>query len=289
MKKIELLPAEQQEAWRWQAAVNFILVGAGTGFYLFSFLVTVFEDTPFAMSKPISYGLLAPILVTMGFLTLTTEAGRPSRGIYLFRNIRHAWLSRETFFFSVFVPIAILDLFIPNLVFRALSIASALALMSSQGSILYQIRAITTWNVLLVPVFFISSGLASGGGVFLLIGGLTGSPLILSAIITVMAALSANLAIWFLYLNWIPSITFRAAIERLRRPFAMITIVGLGHILPLTLLTILVMFGKAESKWTIYVETVMGMAVLFGVILQKKALVLRASNMKAIIIEADNN
>ena len=289
MKNIEVLPAAPQGAWGWSAATNFILVGAGTGFYLFSFIVTVLEERPFVISKHITFGLIAPVLVAMGFLALGTEGGRPSRGIYLFRNLRQAWLSRETFFFSVFVPIAILDWIIPNPVFRVLSLAAALALMISQGAILYQIRAIMGWNVLFIPALFISSGFTSGGSVVLLLGGLTRSPLMLSTIIIEMTALSANAVIWLLYLYWIHRAAFREAIVRLRRPFALITIVGLGHILPLTFLFLLAVSGNPESKWPFVVETVIGLAVLFGVILQKKAVVLWVSNMKAIIIETSDN
>ena len=289
MKNIEVLPAAPQGAWRWPAAANFILVGAGTGFYLFSFLVTVLEQRPFAMSKHITFGLLAPVLVAMGFLALAMKEGRLSRGIYLFRNLRTAWLSRETFFFSVFVPVAILDWFIPNPVFRVISIAAALALMVSQGAILYQIRAITGWNVLFMPVLFISSGFASGGGVVLLIGGLTRSPLPLSTIIMGMAAISANLAIWLLYLFWFHSTAFREAIEKLRRPYSLIITIGIGHILPLVLLCSLAGLGYSVAEKPFPAETLSGLAILLGVILQKKAIVLRASNMKAIIIEASTN
>jgi len=289
MKNIEVLTASPQGAWRWPAAANFILVGAGTGFYLFSFLVTVFEDRPFAMSKHVSFGLLAPVLVAMGFLALATKDGHPSRGIYLFRNLRRAWLSRETFFFSVFVPVAILDWFIQNPVIRGLSIAAALALMVSQGAILYQIRAITGWNVMFIPALFISSGLASGGGVVLLIGGLTRSPLPLSTIIMAMAAISVNLAIWLLYLYWFRGAAFREAIEKLRRPYSLMITIGLGHILPLVLLFSLAGLGYSVAESPFPAETVSGLAILSGVILQKKAIVLRASNMKAIIIGASTN
>lgn len=289
MKNIEVLPAAPQGAWRWPAVANFILVGAGTGFYLFSFLVTVLEERPFAMSKNISFGLLSPVLVTMGFLALSTEAGRPLRSIYLFRNLRRAWLSRETFFFSVFVPVAIIDWFIPNPVIRVISIAAAAALMISQGAILYQIRAITGWNMLVIPALFITSGFASGGGVVLLVGGLTRSPLLLSTILTGMAALSANLAIWLLYLYWFRSIAFREAIGKFRRPLSLIITVGFGHILPLVLLYSLTGWGHSEVDRPFFAETVSGLAILLGVILQKKAIVLKASNMKAIIIGASTN
>lgn len=286
MKNIEVLPAAPQRAWGWTAAANFILVGAGTGFYLFSFFAAFLEEGPFAVSKQVPYGLCALVLVFMGFLALAAKDGHPSRGFYLFRNLRQAWLSRETFFWTVFVSVAILDWLIPNAVFRIISLGAALALMISQGAILYQIRAITGWNVLVMPVLFISSGFVSGGGVVLFIGGSTRSPLALSTIIIGMAALSANLAIWILYLYGYRNDAFREATEKLRRSRSLIITVGLGHILPLALLCSLAWRNSFEAKPPFLAETVSGLAILLGVIFQKKAVVLMASNMKAIIIGA---
>lgn len=289
MRKIEVFPAEPQGAWGWPVAANFIMVGAGTGFYLFSLIVTGLEERPFAMFNQVPYGLLAPVLAIVGFLALTTEVGRPLRGIYLLSNLRQAWVSRETLLFSVFVPLAFLDWFIQYPVIRVLTIAAALALMISQGAVLYQVRAITGWNVLVMPVFFIASGFASGGGVFLLISGLTRSPLMLSAIIILITALSSNLVIWLLYLYRFRSAAFREAIVKLRSPLNLIITVGLGHILPLILLCSLTERNYYELERSYLVEIVTGAAILMGVMIQKNAVVLRASNVKAILMGAFKN
>ena len=289
MKNVEILQAVPQQAWGWPGIVNFILGGAGTGFYLFSFVVMVLEEGAFAMSKQIPYGLIAPILVALGFLALTTDAGHPLRGFYLFRNLRWAWLSRETFFFSIFVPVAILDWVLPSLYFRILSVATALALMISQGLILYQIRAITIWNRPIMALLFISSAFASGGGVVLLIGGLTRSRLSQSTIVLEMIALSANLVIWLVYLYWFRSTAFWEATEKLRRPFGLIITVGLGHILPLVVLFLLAVWAGSEARGPFLIETVSSLAIFVGVIVQKKNIVLGASHMKVMIIRTSND
>src|SRR4030067_2333253 len=200
MKNIEIFPASPQVAWGWQIAANFIMVGAGTGFYLFSVFIMTLEDRPFAMSGQVPYSLLAPVLAAIGFFALTMKPGRPLRSIYLFCNLRQAWVSRETLLWGVFIPVAIIDWFIPGLFLRILTITVAFALMISQGAILYQIRAIPGWNVFVMPIFFISSGLASGGGVFMLIEGMTRSPLLLSAVVVALIAIIVHLAMWLLYL-----------------------------------------------------------------------------------------
>jgi len=284
IKNITIFQAAPQHVWGWPGIVNFILGGAGTGIYLVNFVEGILQNGSSAMSKHVPLGPLGPVLAILGFVALTTEAMQPMRGIHLFRNLRRSWLSRETLFWLVFVSAAILDWFIPNTFFRIVAVPSALALMVSQGFILFQMRAITTWNLPVMPLFFISSGFTSGSGLVLLIGGLTKSPLSLSMIMIGIIALSVNLSIWFLYLHWSRSTDFLKATKKLRRPFALITIVGLGHILPLAFLFLSAVSGNSESKRPFLVETVSGLAILIGVILQKKAIVLRASHMKEITI-----
>lgn len=289
MKKIEVFPAEPQGAWGWQIAANFILVGAGTGFYLFSYFVLVLGDRSFVLSKQVQYSLLAPVLAALGFLALTAKPGRPLRSIYLFNNIRQAWVSRETLLWGIFIPVVIIDWLIPNMVLRFLAIVAAFALMISQGAILYQIRAIPGWNVLVMPMFFISSGFASGGGVFMLIGGMTRSPLLSGAITMTLIAIIANLAMWLLYLYRFRSATFREATDKLRRPLSLSVTIGIGHLLPVVLLCSLIVRNYYEPERLFFAEIVGGVAVLLGIIFQKMTIMVSASNMKAIVIGALKN
>lgn len=289
MKKIEIFPASPQGAWGWQIAANFIMVGAGTGFYLFSFFIMVLEDMPFALSRQVPYSLLAPVFAAIGFSALTMKPGRPLRSIYLFSNLRKAWVSRETLLWGVFIPAAIIDWFIPGMVLRIFTITAAFALMISQGAILYQIRAITGWNVLVMPIFFISSGFASGGGVFMLIEGMTRSPLLLSAIIMALVAIIVNLAMWLLYLYRFRSADFRKALYKLRRPLNLSITIGVGHLLPIVLLCSFVVWNFYEPESLFLAEIVCGAAVLIGIIFQKMAIIISASNMKAIVIGSLKN
>ncbi|MCC6543252.1 MAG: hypothetical protein IT392_01965 [Nitrospirae bacterium] len=289
MKKIEIFPAEPQDAWGWQIAANFILVGAGTGFYLFNIFIIVLEDRTIALSRHIPYSLLAPVLAAMGFFALTMKPGRPLRSIYLFRNLRQAWVSRETLLWGVFIPLAIFDWYMPGMILRILTIVAAFSLMISQGAILYQIRAIMGWNLLVMPIFFISSGLASGGGVFLLVKGMTRSPLMSGPMIIAMIAVIANLAMWLLYLCRFRSAVFRKALYKLRRPLNLSVTIGIGHLLPVFLLCSFIGWNYYEPESLFLAEIVCGAAVLVGIIFQKMAIIISASNMKAVVIEASKN
>ena len=289
VKNIMILSAVPQGVWGWPGVINFILGGAGTGLYLVNFVAEFFQNGSSVVSRHAQLGLLGPILAILGFVALTTEAGHPTRGIHLFRNLRSAWMSRETLFWSLFVPAAILDWFIPSPFFRIVAVPSALALMVSQGLILYQMRAIRTWNMPVMPLFFISSGFISGTGVVLLIGGLIKLPLSLSTIVIGITTISVNLIIWLLYLTCFRCNDFLEATEKLRRPLSLIITVGLGHILPLVLLFLLAVWAGSEARGPFLLEAVSGLAILLGVTFQKKAIVAKASQLKAITIEASKD
>jgi phenylacetyl-CoA:acceptor oxidoreductase subunit 2 len=287
LRNTELLLAARQTIWGRPASANFILGGAGAGLYLFSFITGVLQDGALAVSKPLSSGLVGPVLVALGFLALAIEAGRPLRGIHLFRHLRRSWISRETLFAGLFISAAVIDRMFPDSLFRIVAAAAGLGLMVSQGFILFQAKAITAWNVPLMPLFFTSSGFTSGGAVSLLIGALTKSALSSSTIVLVMIALSTTLVIWLLYLYRSRGIAFREATEELRRPFALIVTLGFGHMLPLVLLFLAAARADSETNGPFLIETAISLAILIGVIWQKGAIVLSVSHMKEIRIGAN--
>ncbi len=176
-----------------------------------------------------------------------------------------------------------------NSVFRILSIAAGLALMASQGFLLYQIRAIAAWRVPILPIFFISSGLASGGGIVLLISGLTRSQLQLTTVPIVGGALGANLVIWLFYLYWLCKVGTRDPKERLGRPIAPIITVGLGHVFPLIVLFLMAVRDHSELDGPFLLEAVSGFAILLGVVFQKTAIIAKVSQLKPITIAVAEN
>jgi hypothetical protein len=75
----------------------------------------------------------------------------------------------------------------------------------------------SAWNVPVIPFLFFSSGLAMGGGVFLIVGGLQRSMIEGYALMTIMICLMADITAWGLYV-WVPrDIQFRKATIFLRR------------------------------------------------------------------------
>ncbi len=237
-----------------------------------------------AMFDPVLFGLLAPVLVGLGFLCLTIEAGRPSRGRHLFRHVRHSWMSRETLAGAIFVPAAVLHWLFPNTVLWLLGTASAVGLMISQGYIVYRARAVPTWNVPIIPLLFVSSGFATGAGLLLApMGWLTTGrgPAVIAMICVVV-----NLIVWLLYLHWSHDASFREGTKALRRPIALILTVGIGHLLPaLVLLRALVGPGvETGAELPHIVAALVAVTIITGGASQKAGIILAAGHYRGIVL-----
>lgn len=241
MIPLQLKKPVKQYAWGRPAAVNFIMGGAGAGVYLFSFFQAFMRSGSAFVSESLPFGLISPLLIIIGFLCLAIEAGRPLRGCFVFRHPRQSWISRETLACCIFIPSALLDYVLPHPAIRLLAVAAALALLISQGFIVYRARAVTAWNVPIIPILFLTSSLASGYGLLLLLIALGGLYPDQSMSIIGLIFTGTNLVMWFVYLFWSRSPHFFSATQTLRRSHALILTVGLGHIVPLLLLLLLLL------------------------------------------------
>ncbi|MDL2121676.1 MAG: hypothetical protein LWX51_01045 [Deltaproteobacteria bacterium] len=286
---MQLVQTGKQKVWGWPAVANFTLGGAATGFYLLGSVIVSLQDSALAGSPPFAFKLLAPLLIALGFLALTIEAGRPLRGHHLFRHISGSWISLECLAGAIFVPAAVIDWLFPHPVVWILAAVAAMALMISQGFIVYRARAVSAWNVPLMPLLFVTSGFSKGSGLVLLSVVLddsaVGHPCAMIGLICVLL----NLSVWFLYLSWSREATFREAIEALRRPNALIFTVGLGHLLPgILLLVILVAPGIGIDTGTGLWHTVValaGVTMVAGGMSQKAGIILGAGYLRGIVLE----
>lgn len=280
---MELIPPTKQQVWKWPAVVNFTLGGMGTGFYLLGLLLGVQSG---GVVQVALFKLLGPLLASLGFLALTTEAGRPMRGYNLFRHLRRSWMSRETLAATIFIPAAAADWLFPHPLLRALAAAGALALMISQGFIVYRARGVTAWNVSLMPPLFITSGFTTGSGLMLVLtlGRLHGSPGGVSLPLLSLAAVILNLAVWLLYVRT-PDETFQRATGALRRQNALVLTVGLGHLLPALLLLIALPTSTAGATPLQSGAAVLaGLAILVGGASQKAGIILEAGYLRPIVL-----
>jgi DMSO reductase anchor subunit len=81
-------------------------------------------------------------------------------------------MSREIFAGMVFIVSALLDWKVPHIELQLLASAGAFFLMISQAGIVYDARAIKTWNSNLMRWLLLSTSISLGTGLILLIIGL---------------------------------------------------------------------------------------------------------------------
>ncbi|WP_138429436.1 DmsC/YnfH family molybdoenzyme membrane anchor subunit [Fodinibius saliphilus] len=218
-----------QNVWRLPAVLNFTLGGVGSGIYLVGTFLSCFQE--FSTSTNLFYIVSAPLLIILGLFAVSQEAGRPSRAIYLMRNWKQSWMSRETLAAAIFIPSCFLEVIFSSIFFSLVGFISGLIFLISQGMIMYKSRGLPAWNIWLTPVLFVVSGFVAGSGLllcFLTFSGNT-SPYLA---FTTLGFLLLDIILWYAYVNYTQDPAFRLATRHLRKAKYRFTIPIVGHALP---------------------------------------------------------
>lgn len=203
-----------QKSWDWRAAGNFICGGAGSGLIVFA----VASGAAGAARAALLLSALA--LIGLGLTLVWLEIGRPLRALHVFFNPFTSWMTRESFAALLLLPAGLAAAFgVPG--FDWVAAALALAFVYCQARILQAAKGIPAWREPSLVPLVVATGLAEGGGLFLLAGvwhEARGAPLVLA-----FAALAAvRAALW---LRWRRRLAARVA------PRALATIDRTGRLL----------------------------------------------------------
>ena len=153
----------QQTQWDWRAAANFICGGAGSGLIVFAALSG-------AQGHVLALLLAGLSLIGAGLLCVWFEIGRPWRALNVFFNPRTSWMTREGVVATLLMPAGLAAAFgVPRLAW--LVAALALGFVYCQGRILHAAKGIPTWREPLIVSVIVATGLAEGGGLWLLLQG----------------------------------------------------------------------------------------------------------------------
>ncbi len=283
---IQIIEAKKQREWGWPAVFNFIFGGTAAGFYLLYLLMASFRINAPGVCQTNGLIILAPIMVVMGFLGLTVEVGRPMRSRYIFNN-RHSWMTLEAIAGTIFVSGVILDWFSPHIVIHIITAVAAVMFLISQGFIVYRARAVTAWNVSLMPVLFISSSLTMGIGMVLLLVAMGFFTLGYDMVVIGLTCIVLNLLLWFFYLYRYKDKEFRKSTKAMRRAYTLIVVAGIGHMLPillLFLLLVLLSFDMGDKNKHI-ASAIAGLAIIVGGASQKSGIILQCGYLRGIVLE----
>lgn len=181
----------QQTQWDWRAAGNFVCGGAGGGLIAFAAMSG-------AQGPVLAVLLLGGLaLVGTGLVCVWLEIGRPLRALHVFFNPRTSWMTREGFAALLLMPVVLAAAAgLPG--FDWLAAVLALAFVYCQGRILKAAKGIPAWREPLIVPLLVFTGLAEGGGLWLLAqpANAAGQPVLLAL---VGAGVLARAGVWLAY------------------------------------------------------------------------------------------
>ena len=273
---VELIPAQRQILWGWQAVANFTLGGAGAGLYGTAVFAAGFERT----AAVVLASWLAPLLVLAGFIAVAGEAGRPLRGPRVLWKVRTSWMSRELWIGGVFVLLAAADIAFPLRLYRVQALAAAVLLALAQGMILRRSRGIAAWDAAVMPWLFLLSAAVSGAGAYMLLEVLAGRPV--PPAVLAAGILLVILAFWSgrAYVSTPAGHAFREATASLRGGAAGRLAAGLGGALPLGALAVALASPPAAAT----AAALAGLAMVAGQAYLKTELIVRAGLLRPITV-----
>jgi DMSO reductase anchor subunit len=226
--------------------------------------------------------LVGPVLAGIGFLAVVTEAGRPSRAIYLLHHLHRSWMSREVLCGGVFIAAAFGHAVLPIEGFRWLALGAAVLLAVCQAMMLYDGMGVTLWYAVIVPLQCLLAN-AAAASVLLLALFPRNAPLPASLLGTAMAALVADGWAWYLLLGQRPTIAAHAARASLYRADALWLVFGLGHLMPFLILAFVALlqiaFG-AQLGLTGTLTILVALLTLAGGLGQKAGVVLGGNSLR---------
>ena len=254
----------QQTNWDARAAGNFIGGGVGAGLIFFAALSGVDEPV---LATALLGGLA---FVGTGLLCVWLELGRPLRALHVFFNPRSSWMTRESLAATLLFALGLVSVTVaPDL--KWLAGALALAFVYCQARMLQAAKGIPAWREPLLVPLLLSTGLAEGGGLFVVVAAMhersTQSVLALLA-----ALLIARSLVWFVYRRRLIATAAPQANTALDRAGWVLQLAGTAA--PLALIAATVAGTKPSTQ--ISLLTLAGLAVWLPGAYLKYVLVTRA-------------
>lgn len=282
-RSLPFVGAVRQTIWGWPAALNFFLGGMGSLLYAASFLFDGFLSGRLPDKELALWRLIGPGLTMLGFLAVTTEAGRPSRAVYLLHHLYRSWMSREVLAGGLFIGGAVGYALLPLPAFKWLAIAAAVGLAFCQAMMLYDSLGVTLWNACIVPVQCLSANLLAAAALLLLAMVSWTAPLPPVLTVTTMALILVDGAAWYVLLRYRSTPDDHSARKPLLRTPSLLLVLGVGHLLPFLLLISALVISGIDDGHGVLMRSLISMValmVLAGGLAQKAGVVLGGNSLR---------
>jgi phenylacetyl-CoA:acceptor oxidoreductase subunit 2 len=215
-----------QTHWDWHVALNFLTGGAGSGLLI----VAVLTGMP--LTVPV---LLGAALIGIGLAQVSLHLGRPLRSFNVIFNPQTSWMTREAFVAGPLLLLAVIAGAFDTLVAGLPAALCAAAFIYCQARILKESKGIPVWREPQVVGLIITTGLAEGAALALLVALAAGQPeALLPAGSLLLILVVARFISWRVYRRALAGNAPHealAVLDRAEGPF-----VGLGLAVPLLLL-----------------------------------------------------
>ena len=252
-----------QTNWDIRAALNFICGGIGSGL--------VVAGALFAGQQPPLLPLaLGVALMGAGLFSVWLEIGRPLRAVNVIFNPRTSWMAREALLAPVVFGLAAAVAFGWQWAAPLLALAGLLY-SYAQGRMISAARGIPAWRDPMVPTLIVTTALAEGFGLFVILGALQGGAALAAVAFAALAAFSRFLA-WVMYRRQVEPSLAPAARIALVPAQMMLGPKGTGVVLALYCLALA--FPQARATLAL----AGGLVAAAAGILFKRALITRAAH-----------
>lgn len=179
-----------QKHWDWKAAGNFICGGMGSGLLAFAAVASLQYEAA------VSLGWAALAIVALGLFLVWLKIGRPWRFVHVLRQPRYSWMSREAWIAAVLFPATLYAIWSQAAAWMMVAAIVGLLFLFSQAMILYEAKGIPVWRTRSVLPLVVLTGLAEGGGLFLIAAAFLPSLASGAAVAAVTTAVLAALRSW---------------------------------------------------------------------------------------------
>ena len=283
-RTVQAMAPQIQNKWRWPAVANFILGGAGAGLYILNAILSFLTGGHLQASYFPYSPWISVILVITGFCCIPIETGRPLRAYHLINNFKQSWISKESFFFLLFLLFALISFFVDYPVYMYCAVFAAFGLIISHGLIVSRANAIITWHQPLTPPLFISSAFFSGLGLlFALVTFI--DPVQHDILLKVgIVCIAINLIIWLFFIYHPDSTVFTKSIRSLKLFRSIISIDVLGHFFPLLIAILYLLVPDKGFLYELKNELIFfsGILILYGASMQKLRIISKTGFLKGI-------
>lgn len=218
-----------QTNWDFRASFNFIFGGAGAGL-----LVAVALSG--ASGNPLRAEILLGLaLIGAGLISVWFEIGRPLRAINVGFNPFTSWMTRESFAAGLVFLLGLAAAWFASQPLAQAAAVAALVFAYCQARILQAAKGIPAWRVPALIWLILTTGLAEGAGLLVLLAALLDLP-VRGALAYFSLALIARALAWSIYRAGAAKSTVRAALAVLDRAGKIL--LQFGTLAPLALLLV---------------------------------------------------